>query len=121
MISELLLAGAGLTCYAGFVCFALAMPVHWAQASGQQDDTTSRRRWLQPAGALLLGLAYMLCVFRDGPGLGSLLWGVAISAAAIAVALTLTWRPTCLLPLVWRSRLQAEEADRPASGQQKKA
>ena len=110
MMPALLLAAAGLSCYAGFACFALAMPVHWAQASGQQDDTPSRRRQLQRAGTFLLGLAYMLCVFRDGPGLGSLLWAVSVSASAIAVAFTLTWRPTWLLPSVWRSDLQAEEA-----------
>lgn len=120
MMPTLLLAGAGLASYGGFVCFALAMPAHWVQATGTPGDAVSGRRRLRPAGALMLGLAYVLCVCRDGPGFGSLLWGVLMSAAAIAVALTLTWRPTCLLPTVSRSRFRDAEADRLAKEEQGK-
>ena len=110
MMPALLLVGAGLTSYGGFVCLALAMPVHWAQASGQQGDAAWRHpRRLRTAGIFMLGLAYVLCVCRDGPGFGSLLWGVSMSAAAIAVALTLTWRSQCLLPMGGSSRFQEEK------------
>ena len=111
MMSTLLLVGAGLASYGGFVCFALAIPAHWAQASGQQGDTALRRRRLRTVGIFMLSLAYVLCVSRDGPSFGSLLWVLSISAAAIAVALTLTWRPKLLLVIVRRPRLQDEKAD----------
>jgi len=59
---------------------------------------------------LLLGIAYLVCVYRDGPSFGSLLWVVLISAAAIAVALTLAWHPRLLFPPAWRTRRHREEA-----------
>jgi hypothetical protein len=105
----LLLLAAGLASYSGFACLALAMPRHWTQASGQRVDVVPRRRWLRPCGFLMLGVAYALCVYRDGPSFGSLLWAVLISAAAIAVALTLAWRPQWLLPAVWHPRHEAKK------------
>lgn len=109
MMPALLLVAAALASYGGFACLALAMPDHWIRASGQRSDAALHRRRLRPAGFFMLGVAYVLCVCRDGPSFGSLLWGVLISAAAIAVALTLTWRPTFLLPTVWRSRLRDKQ------------
>lgn len=109
MMPALLLVAAGLASYGGFACLALAMPDHWAQASGQRGDVAPHRRRLRPAGFFMLGVAYVLCVYRDGPSFGSLLWSLLISAAAIAVAFTLTWRPKFLLPMVWRSRSRDEE------------
>lgn len=96
LILVLLLIAASLASYAGFACLALAMPCHWAAVSGQDTDVAPHRGWLRPFGMSLLGLAYVLCVYRDGPGLGSLLWVILNTAAATAVALTLTWRPRIL-------------------------
>lgn len=104
----LLLIAASLASYGGFACLALAMPCHWAEVSGQGIDVAPLRRWLRPLGFSMLGIAYALCVYRDGPSFGSLLWVVLISAAAIAVALTLTWQPRLLLPAVWRFRPRGE-------------
>ncbi|HVK95059.1 MAG TPA: DUF3325 domain-containing protein [Noviherbaspirillum sp.] len=100
----LLLVAASLASYVGFACLALAMPHHWTQVSGQATDVAPHRRWLRPCAYLLLSVAYALCVYRDGSGFGSLLWTILISAAAIAVALTLTWQPRLLLPTAWRFR-----------------
>lgn len=102
----LLLVAASLASYGGFACLALAMPRHWAEARGQRMDVVPHRRWLRPCGFLMLGVTYALCVHRDGTSFGSLLWVVLISAAAIAVALTLAWRPQFLLPAVWHPRPQ---------------
>ena len=50
-----------------------------------------RRFSLRLGSALLLALALVLALARDGPGFGGLLWGTAISLAALAVAGTLSW------------------------------
>lgn len=102
----LLLVAASLASYVGFACLALAMPHHWTQVSGESIDVAPHRRWLRPGAYLLQSAAYALCVYRDGPGFGSLLWVILISAAAIAVALTLTWQPQFLLPTAWRFRVR---------------
>ena len=89
------LVAASLAGYIGFACLALAMPRHWVEASGRKT-TAPRQRWLRPCGFSLLGVAYALCVHRDGASFGSVLGIVLLSAAAGAVALTLAWRPRLL-------------------------
>jgi hypothetical protein len=96
-MSALLLLAAGLASYGAFACLALAMPRHWAEVSGQTVDFAPHRAWLRLCGFALLGLSYALCVYRDGPSFGSVLWLLLIWAAAIAVALTLAWRPRLFL------------------------
>lgn len=93
MISALLLVAAALAAYGAFACLALSMPRHWAAASGQKLTVVPHRRWLRPGGFALLGVACALCVYRDGPGFGAVLWVVLISGAALAVAFTLAWQP----------------------------
>ena len=90
-MTAMLLLAACLASYGGFACLALAMPDHWEQVKGGPQRGAAPR-WLRPTGLLLLALAYGLCVWRDGDSFGSLLWTVLISAAAVAVAFTLTWR-----------------------------
>ncbi|MTV36751.1 DUF3325 family protein [Duganella radicis] len=82
--------------YAGFACLSLAMPDNWERAGGDIASHTPRRRPLRLGGALLLSLALTLCLWRDGPSFGVLLWAVLLSAGAITVAFTLTWRPSLL-------------------------
>ncbi|MDW5443642.1 DUF3325 domain-containing protein [Polaromonas sp. SM01] len=96
-MSALLLLAAGLASYGAFVCLALAMRRHWAAANGQTAAFAPHQTWLRFCGFLQLGLSYALCVYRDGPSFGSVLWILLISAAAIAVALTLAWRPRLFL------------------------
>ncbi|QGZ38149.1 uncharacterized protein DUF3325 [Pseudoduganella flava] len=96
-MSALQLLAAAALCYGGFACLALAMPDHWVQAGGRQEAAATLCRPLRRAGAMLLAAAYALCVCRDGASFGTLLWVVLVSAGALAVALTLTWRPHWLL------------------------
>lgn len=106
MMPALLLAAAALASYAGFACLALAMPQHWSEASGRAVEVAPHRQRLRPCGFLLLGLAFALCWHRDGASFGTLLWLVLLSAAAAAVALTLSWQAHWLLPAGWRGRLR---------------
>ncbi|WP_167145087.1 DUF3325 domain-containing protein [Pseudomonas sp. OTU750018] len=87
-VLELLLSG--FVGYAGFACLALAMPRHWKDLMAQRFGPIPPRRWLRPAGFSLLGVAYLLCIMRDGPSFGSLLWLMLISASAACVAFSLS-------------------------------
>ena len=102
MMPALLLIAACLAAYGGFACLALAMPEHWARVSGQEGDVSPHRGRLRPLGFGLLAAVYLLCLWRDGAAFGSVLWVVLGAAAAMAVALTLTWRPKLLLPTARR-------------------
>lgn len=97
MTPALLLILAMLASYAGFACLALAMPRHWTQAGGPRLRAAPPRR-LRACGFTLLGVAYALSVYRDGPGFGSVLTVVLLSASAIAVAFTLAFQPRVFLP-----------------------
>lgn len=107
MTPALLLILAMLASYAGFAYLALAMPRHWAQAGGQWLRTMPPRRRLRGCGFALLGVAYALIFYRDGPGFGSVLAVMLFFAAATAVALTLAFRPRLLLSFRWRQRREA--------------
>lgn len=72
-----------------------------ADAAGAAAGPALDRRGLRPLGYALLALALVLCLLRDGPSFGSLLWVVMGCAAALAVALSLAWYPRLLLPLAW--------------------
>lgn len=98
MTSTLLLILAMFSSYIGFACLALAMPRHWAQAGGLRLGPMTPRRRLRRCGFALLGTACALSVYRDGPSFGSVLALVLLPAAAIAVVLTLAFRPRMLLP-----------------------
>jgi hypothetical protein len=101
MMAAFLLLLAGAAGYGGFACLALAMPDHWARAGGAVEDHARRGRRLRLAGALMLCVALAICIWRDGASFGAILWVILLTASAIGVALTLTWRPRWLL---WRSR-----------------
>ncbi|WP_343729763.1 DUF3325 domain-containing protein [Duganella sp.] len=95
-MNAVLLLLAGLASYTGFACIALAMPDYWERAGGDSAGHAPLRRPLRASGGLLLCLALALCLWRDGASFGSLLWMILLTAGAIAVAFTLTWRPQLL-------------------------
>jgi hypothetical protein len=101
MMAGLLLLFAGLAGYAGFACLALAMPDYWTRAGGAGAGHAGRIHGLRLTGALMLCLSLSLCIWRDGASFGAILWTILLTAGAIAVAFTLTWRPRLLL---WRGR-----------------
>lgn len=100
MKDALSLLFAGLAGYGGFACLALAMPEHWERCSGHPDHHAPRRRGLRMSGALMLCMAALACIWRDGASFGILLWATLMSAGGIAVALTLAWWPMLFRRLV---------------------
>ena len=86
--------------YCGFALLAASQAKNWPRLMG-----ASRRPWhvagsLRAAGYGLLASSLALALMRDGADLGSLLWCTSLSISAIAVALTLTWRPQWLRVIV---------------------
>lgn len=99
MTSVLLFIALSLVAYLGFALLAMSQKRPWQQVSQVPPPTSIRRLTLRTLGGLALLSALVLCVVRDGPSFGALLWATAISLAAAAVAFTLTWRPALLHPL----------------------
>lgn len=94
------LTAALVACLAGMGWLALAMEAHWAQVrAGHRPPATVRR--LRVQGALGLAVSLALCLRADHPSMAALVWVMLLAAAALAVALTLTWKPRWLLVLAW--------------------
>jgi len=55
-------------------------------------------------GLIAIGGGLPTCIASQGASFGSLLWVLLLSSAAMAVALTLSWRPQWLRPLAHAAR-----------------
>lgn len=92
--------------YLGLALLALSQHAHWRAVTGGASPCSVRARGLRVLATLKLMLALVLSWHAHGPAFGSLLWVMLVSAAAMAVAFTLSWRPralACLAPLLGRS------------------
>lgn len=104
-----MLIALSLAAYAGFLLLALAQARPRQRLGLAAQLAPGRRLSLRLGGALLLALALVLALARDGPGFGSLLWGTAISLAALAVACTLSWPPRLVTRVTRPGAGQARE------------
>lgn len=87
----------------GFALLALSQERHLAHAFAPDAPPDTRWRALRTAGFAAVCASLPVCIASEGASFGCLLWVVLISAAAMAIALILTWRPHWLrqLPLSW--------------------
>lgn len=100
MRDSLLLVGALLTGMAGFAWLALAMDVHWRQVRADIATGLAAKRELRILGGLALAISLGLCLAVDHPTMAALVWFMMLTASALTVTFTLTWRPRWLSPLV---------------------
>lgn len=77
----------------GFALLALSQERHVEHVFGRHARPAPRLRVQRATGFTAIGLGLPACVAAEGAAFGSLLWVVLVCAAAMAVALTLTWRP----------------------------
>ena len=91
----LTLAAFGLALW-GFALLALSQERHVEHVFGRHARPAPRRRAQRATGFTAIGLGLPVCLASEGAGFGSLLWVVLVCAAAMSVALTLTWRPRWL-------------------------
>lgn len=99
MSDHFLLAGAVLLNVAGFAWLALAMDAHWKQVRGSGKPPQGRRTPLRLAAGAAFLISLILCNLSDHATIAALVWVMALTAGALMVAFTLTWRPGLLRPL----------------------
>ncbi|HMN43182.1 MAG TPA: DUF3325 domain-containing protein [Povalibacter sp.] len=111
MRDPLLLAAGLLICIAGFAWLALAMDVHWQQVRADASPARSTKRSLRILGGVAIAVSLWLCLAVDHATMASLVWFMTLTASALTVAFTLTWRPRLLGPLVFWIRPAAQRLD----------
>lgn len=79
----------------GMAWLALAMEVHWGQVVHRPAIPATRQR-LRGLGAVALLLSLLACLAADRPSMAVLVWIMLLAGSAIAVAMTLSWRPRWL-------------------------
>lgn len=100
MPDSLLLALAVLLSMCGMAWVALSMKVHWKQVRGESVASPVTIRSLRVLGAIALMGSLLLCMSADHGSIAVLVWVMSLAASALAVAFTLTWRPTVLALMV---------------------
>jgi Protein of unknown function (DUF3325) len=100
-MKALLLVSAYLSCVLGWSWLALAMETHWQQVRAETAALGHGTvRLLRSLGATGLLGSLLLCLRADHASMASLVWVLTLTAGALSVAFTLTWRPQLLAPLV---------------------
>lgn len=97
-LSVLLLLSALLLALCGCGCLALAQRKHFKTVMGNdcgQGGGPAVRMW----GWGFVMASLVPCVLRDGGGFAALLWPLIVASGALAVAMTLAYRPAVLRAL----------------------
>jgi hypothetical protein len=90
-VKALLAFSAALT---GFSALSLAMDRHYEDCKGRGSlPSPALRRWLQLGGALGLVLSLWVAIAGYGSAQGWVFWFGAMTVAALAVVLTLSYAP----------------------------
>lgn len=100
MPDALLLVFALLSNVAGLGWLALAMEAHWQQVRGTPAPARGAVLVLRVLGGAALVLSLLVCLRVDHVSMAALVWVMALAAAALLVAFTLSWRARWLAPLV---------------------
>ena len=90
-----LLAGFA-SAWLGFALLALSQERHFERVYESNWPAAHNQRAQRAIAFIAIGSSLACCVASQGASFGSLLWALAITAAALAVALMLTWRPQWL-------------------------
>jgi hypothetical protein len=95
-----MLLAALLACICGFAWLAFAMEPHWRQVRGDVPIKRGTVSVLRILGAAALFGALLLCLQVDHVSMASLVWVMALAAAALIITFTLAWRPRTLAWLI---------------------
>lgn len=99
MFDTLLTLAASLCNLLGFALLALSQQRHAENVAGKNSSITTQShimRAQRAIGFIAISLSLPTCIMGQGASFGSLLWSLLVCASALAVALTLTWRPHTL-------------------------
>ena len=96
-MAEVMQLGVFILCYLAFAQLALLQQSHRQKVWRSAAPAPARERRLRRSvAAISFAGAPTALVTVEGPGFAVLLWFLLMAAAAIAVTLTLTWRPGLL-------------------------
>lgn len=84
------------TCLAGLGWLALAMDAHWSQVRGTQAPSRRTALMLRVLGGVSLAVSLLVCFWVDHATMAPLVWVMALAAAALLIAFTLSWQPRWL-------------------------
>lgn len=97
-----LLLAALVTSVTGMGWLALSLDVHWRQVYGNASGSSPPVKRLRTLGALALAFSLALCLSVDHASMAALVWVMTLTAAALGIAFTLTWRAHWLRALFLR-------------------
>lgn len=95
MTDSLWLIVATLSMFLSMSWLALSLKSHWQQVFPAQNNKPHKTR-LRISGAIFLLLSIVSCLQADHPSMAVLVWLMLLPGAAMAVAMTLSKRPTTL-------------------------
>lgn len=93
MREALLLLAACLLALLGFALLALSQERHFEHVFKKNRPIALVSITHRAIYLIAISLSLPLCIASQGASFGSLLWVMLVCAAAMAVALLLTWRP----------------------------
>lgn len=99
------MAAACLLALLGFALLALSQERHFTDVCPHFLPAPRSSKTQRALGFLAIASGLPLCVAAQGASFGSLLWAMLLTAAAMAVAFTLTWWPHWLRPLAAAARV----------------
>ncbi|MDO5102107.1 MAG: DUF3325 domain-containing protein [Lautropia sp.] len=102
MVELIWLMGGGAACLTGMAWLALAMAAHWIQVFPGYPHSPVLARRQRRLAAVALGFGLWACLQADHPSMAVLVWVMMLTASALLVAFSLTWRPLRLRRF-WRS------------------
>ena len=76
----------------GFALLALSQPRNLEQVLKENITIAPVATTQRAISFIAIGMSLVVCCVSQGASFGSLLWVLELAAAAMAVALTLTWR-----------------------------
>ena len=106
MPDPVLLAFALFASLAGMGWLAMANKAHWAQIRKGRPISTVIAHRLRWQGGIAMVVSLVLCLWVDHPTMAVLVWVMLLAAAALTIAMILTWRARWLrvLPIAARRR-----------------
>jgi len=96
MPKYLLLSLTIICCYFAMAWFSFAIKSHWQQVTSGQELTGGKIKLYRVLGGIFLVIALVLCFLADNVSIAVLVWIMSTTAASIAVAFTLSYKPSWL-------------------------
>src|ERR1700749_558057 len=100
MLDAALIGGVFAANFCGRGLLASSQAKNWPRVAGTGRSPRQTAWFARAVGCGLLAGGLVIAALRQGASFGSILWCTSLSVSAIAVALTLTWRPHWLRVMV---------------------